>query len=113
MQRRRLGGWQRIGIVLSVLWIIGMIAYALNKQSQTADFMLDICRKTAGKTFAECWEETREFRESWWWTNVLGLALLQIGIAWLGVYIVVRTVRWIAGGFRTHHKDDPGPTPPP
>ena len=110
IQRRRFFGWQRIGIVLSVLWIIGTFAYALNQQSEDAAFFHSICIK-GGKTFNECWEESRVFREiSWEWeVNVLGLALLQIGIAWLCVYLVVVTVRWIVKS----PPQGPGPTSPP
>ena len=49
IQRRRFFGWQRIGIVLSVLWIIGTFAYALNQQSEDAAFFHSICIK-GGKT---------------------------------------------------------------
>lgn len=83
IQRRRLNGWQRIGIVLSVLWFVGTFAYALNDHAKTADLALRLC----SKPFNECLEETRVLRELSlkWAGDVLSLALVGIGFGWLTV----------------------------
>jgi hypothetical protein len=99
IQRRRLNGWERIGIVLSVLWFVGTFAYALNDHDRTADLFLSACR--LDKSFDECWEETRPLRalSLQWVVDVLGLAIFGIFFGWLCVYVVVATVRWIMRGF--------------
>jgi hypothetical protein len=96
IQRRRLSGWHRIGIVLSVLWLIGKFAYELNKETERAYTSQQHCYEV-WKSFNEC--PLRIYTEWPWAANVVLGALLQIGIAWLCVYIIVVTVRWIVRGW--------------
>jgi hypothetical protein len=105
--RLRLNGWQRIGIVLSILWIVGVLIYTWDsyrdmtarhdKLHYSCLFSLDT--KVTKETCDEVYDVSQMVTASVSQEKLLrGLA--PIPIAWLLVYIVVWTVRWIRRGFQ-------------
>jgi hypothetical protein len=103
---KRLNGWQRIGIVLSTLWLpvgwiwgnkIGMSqgdylidAYSLCVNTMTVQEMRD-CKLTFDQNYPLA------IQYHWWYT--VTLALVPIISAWPFAYLVRFIVRWIRRGF--------------
>ena len=99
MRGFRLNGWQRIGIVLSVLWaIFGGLWGTLNIVRPTNDEINRCLVNPANSGFTNCRQlYGRRVVASKHIT--VAIALVPIPIAWLLVYIVVWIVRWIRRGF--------------
>ena len=107
----RLGGWTRVGIVASVLWVMGAGFFGLRSVDQTASSVwhaqYSICsteqRISQRVESTDCLKQAREASASYWsnnWWIAIVFILLAIPFAWLFAWIVVRTARWIASGFR-------------
>jgi hypothetical protein len=117
-QQRWLNGWQRIGIILSILWIpvgwiLGLKAFGPHGDVLEPPFF-DFCNETESKSptpnYARCTREAQQWlviqyrlrerqhadaeRLAPWF------AFAPIPIAWLLVYIVVWTARWVRRGFQ-------------
>jgi hypothetical protein len=113
----RLSGWQRIGVVASILWFIvgGFLGNkaALDDAGTKTSAQLDLCVTANKIRFGEygpydqvwtpCWNEhtTNYMRnaEGHWWV-ALAAAVVPIPIGWLLGWAILSTGRWIRGGFR-------------
>lgn len=105
-----MNGWQRIGVVSSVLWILGAGLYQrssdMKQAAEMGGWAMDVCNRAEsakGSTdFSRCSGEFdtmfHTFAEGSW-GNVAIVALAPIPLAWLLVYIVVWLTRWIRRGF--------------
>jgi hypothetical protein len=103
----RLNGWQRIGIVLSLLWTLCVSLWFLQHVSTVESpgiasvYLQRIAQPSAKlrgcRAKAEWFrdEARAEFRAGWPW-----FARGRVLIMWLLVYIVVWTLRWIRRGFK-------------
>jgi flagellar biogenesis protein FliO len=117
----RLNGWQRIGVVLSVLWLVVFLIWGLNDSlNGRGSFFVDTpdqiaiakvgCHEVpptpaeASKGWGPGYEcppntelpERHQFNTAGFWFVVIAPLL----IAWLLVYACVFCVRWIAKGFK-------------
>lgn len=118
----RLNGWQRIGIILSVIWAIGGGIWgntmALDEAGKLTSLQLDSCVATNrarlrlkpgesepyDKVWTPCWElHAKNFMHhaDGHWYAAAGVGLVPIPIAWLIVYGLVVLGRWIRRGFKT------------
>jgi hypothetical protein len=102
---RRLSGWQRIGVVISVCWLIGSFVglrlYQYNRGEDSARAFLSLC-VTPTKTFDQCWNEILPYRQSAmapYWPPILFFSMVPIPIFWLVGWGTIKTVRWIKAGF--------------
>jgi hypothetical protein len=104
-------GWVRLGIVLSVTWLILMLAYAAydyyHVNSREAGW------ETVGRSSAlpvetrqtslltECGYEGKKILTtcSTRYVNLALLVLVPIASGWLIVYLIVYAVRWVLAGF--------------
>ena len=99
----KLNGWQRIGIVLSICWAIGAwlqtnLWYAEEK-SRIAALLCNPSNDP--KPGADCWKRVYEDVGEPQTRDALLIALAPIPLAWLGVWGVVSTIRWIRRGFES------------
>jgi hypothetical protein len=107
MWRVRLNEWQRMGIVLSVVWAIVGGVYGMGlgrdvvwRQYQTCLAFAYQGRSDEGgicETFNEQLAEVRASR----WYKAATVGLVPIPVAWLVVYVAVGLVRWVSAGFKT------------
>jgi hypothetical protein len=116
----RLHGWQRIGIVASILWLVagGLWINSL---------VIDDLGKFVVAAYSRCPESrsiqpdgsipadtdwgpcNRKFNADWpvalknHWTITAAYTLIPIPLAWLIIYGLVALVRWIKAGFVGSH----------
>jgi hypothetical protein len=110
-----MSGWLRIGVVLSVLWIVGYPTYffidynsrawdrrqtCLNLRTTvfselSSDQLWDKCNQLAG--FLELSYFVSGGRDAllFWWTYVL----MPLALLWIFGGVIFWTVRWIRRGF--------------
>jgi hypothetical protein len=116
-----MGGWIRIGIVLSVVWAVAGFLWGHSLMADDVQLrigrQLDACvhqNKTLlhsrgddsepyDKIWTPCWAEHNtnylaDIQGFWWGVAVVALA--PIPIAWLLIYGLVCVGRWIRHGFR-------------
>jgi hypothetical protein len=127
-QRMQLNGWQRIGVVVSIAWVIGGAIWGYNigyYEGGDVDRGFEQCRGGAQnwyqnqnqyqetrryttndliKDLEKCGSEYRKAHKdamSTGWLYAALLALLPIPLGWLAVYKSIALLNWIREGFRT------------
>jgi hypothetical protein len=115
-----MSGWQRIGVVLSVLWLVGLPVYLMNDTNMRAQDQFIDCKMAQERglrwgTEADCkraagfmeWADLAQmfrgdpqdiyttYRARGMWVFLLGPVVLL----WLVGWIVFGTVRWVRRGF--------------
>jgi hypothetical protein len=123
---KKLNGWQRIGIVLSIVWFIGFAAFVwVSERQRIGDFyerQLGLCKAILDMDnenvaandprwtvnwadYDKCNDHARElFYSSHEDTRkrvpmLLAVDLGMIALGWLAVWLAVVVVRWIRRGF--------------
>ncbi len=111
-----IGGWQRLGIVVSVTWLLltswGYFYELHNHPSQLATYVphaayewvddLEATQKAhmdaqaRGKDFSDRFVFGKPTFNAY---GFIKLTLMPIVLAWLGVYLVLWTFRWVRKGF--------------
>jgi hypothetical protein len=103
----RLNGWQRIGIVASVIWAIGAPIYldrAANQEAIKAfSRSYGACREVPSNDPEQCYQRGRQSfdavpRYPLLSVNGAVAALLPVGLGWLFAYALVYLSRWIRAG---------------
>jgi hypothetical protein len=112
----RLSGWQRIGIVASILWfVVGCFIgneFAFDDASTRTRLSFDNCVAGNKRRFGEygpydkvwtpCWNQySSQFMKNaeGHWLVALAVAVIPLPIAWLLGWLLIATARWIARGF--------------
>ena len=101
-----LNGWQRVGIVLSALWAVGVLIFAWQIETTAASkhndaFYHCLFAPQSDVDQSKC-EAQQQVLENARWRDLRGWllrALAPIPLAWLLVYLVVWVVCWVRGGF--------------
>ena len=107
----RINGWQRIGIVLSITWIIGAAYVSRQQEMKTAENILNF-------QFNDCWQSKEyDFKtcsdkrgETWLilmkphWSNHAFYSLTPAVLGWLFVYMMLGIYRWVRRGFTNPRK---------
>ena len=121
---RRLGGWARVGIVLSFVWTLGVLLWAIHEvgaASHLIDALYSKCISLPNSELRSCDAMATGLRADAR-LNVSGralwLAVVVIPATWLLVYGVVALCRWAREGFqhstltgkRALHHHDKRPT---
>jgi hypothetical protein len=105
----RLNGWQRIGIVASVIWAIGAPIYmdhaAQREASDRFSESYESCRAFPTIDPNRCFEQASRLydnvqRYTFSTPETAVVAFVPIVLGWLGVYALVYLVRWIRAGFK-------------
>ena len=116
MKRVRINGWYRIGIVLTVLWLVAAFIMAKNVQMAQAEnyreMLIAACTLEAdkSKSSADCFGTAYQEAErvySWYWVKTF--ILKGVGstiLAWILIFISVGTFKWIKAGFKKQKMDE-------
>ena len=104
----RLSGGQRIGIVISVLWVIVAVIYERNLQVQSAyvtnSFQINMCPSndaidTCLKLASEAIKENLTISGGRL-NNILFFALAPVVAGWFFCYLFTKIFNWVMAGFR-------------
>lgn len=102
----RLNGWQRIGVVLSVIWALGSAIHV--RQEQVANgyrlyqLQQSTCLNGDISKSRECSEKhplQEAMDASVQWSDVAFFAFGPVTAGWLALWIAVGVFRWIKLGF--------------
>lgn len=95
----KLSGWPRIGIVVSLLWLVAVIGFAFFERFHSAPFgefrfieFVPYGPQTVDG-FTAVHAVLRLGRIAW-------IGLFPVLIGWVGVFLVVQIVRWVKRGFQ-------------
>jgi len=97
-----LSRWQQIATVLSILWAIGAWFYTINSFERDAKLiserMYDDCVVHRSETAEDCYnimKQTHHVQMALGRKQAAARALLPIPLAWIAIWLLNRTVRWI------------------
>ena len=111
----KLNGWQRIGIVLTALWVPGFVVWLQNERWESAHLLhrlqMDGCAilLDSGKDpmdFSQCVDNAGRLlakQVEWDIGSLLGSAGFALVVAlatWILLYGLVGVVRWVRAGFK-------------
>jgi hypothetical protein len=109
----RLNGWQRIGIVASIIWAISgplWVYYTASpQQSLVAEEHFGTCldSKTIDPNVCQTnYEQEIAFARNFLWKVATVVCLMPLLLGWLGTYGIRGVTRWIRVGFRNARKPD-------
>ncbi len=101
----KLNRWQRIGVVISILWILGSAIYVRNAQvdvaTSSAQYIQKMCLEMEGAQSEDC---SKEFHKNYVdflrpnWSDIALTAFAPVVLGWLLVLIIIRVFRWIKAG---------------
>lgn len=96
----KLNGWQRGGVVLSVMWLLVVLASGFDSApyylfGATIGVWLDL-PDLAFATPSEYMRAASDFT----FRGFVICGLLPVFLAWLSTYLSLQAYRWIAGGFK-------------
>lgn len=105
-----LSGWQRIGVVISVVWAVGAGIYARNADVERASNFHAAIYRTCTETksarsdfdFSECSQDAGRASSTQMtrsWGNTAVVALVPIPFGWLAVLLILKVSRWVRAGF--------------
>jgi hypothetical protein len=105
---KKLNGWQRIGVILSILWILGAAMHERNGQIELATMMAQSDREACSKSLAiaECSKSLDDkFTEhlalnSNRLENIAAASLIPALLGWLFAWLAVVVYRWVRVGFQ-------------
>lgn len=102
-----LNGWQRIGVVLSILWFftagLSQRAYDVNKAFEFANLSSKICYESNKEGNSDIchqrFSEDYKLMLDGSWGNSIAIAIIPIPIFWGIVILIIKVYRWIKKGF--------------
>ena len=104
----KLNGWQRIGIIISLLWFISAYEYQTSEISdkavKTAGTMMRMCLDSTNNYKVEdCFKEYNKYylmESKYMYGNGLFMGIAPIPLAWLFVYLAIKVFAWVRQGFK-------------
>ena len=105
-----LNRWQRIGIVVSLIWILGSVIYVRSFQVETAGVLFDFVLRTCNELTSAVQERDKCIDDAVTkytnWLSIKSVDLENIALAslgpviagWLLIFLSIRIVRWVNAG---------------
>ena len=105
----KLNAWKRMGIVASVVWIIGARSYALHRSSAEDErfhnVLIQECMAPPndwGPIYEKCLHDADVYSMSqlrYEWIDAGLVAFIPVPFLWGFFYLLLFTVRWVRRGF--------------
>jgi hypothetical protein len=104
----RLNGWQRIEVVLSILWTIGAAIYVRSTQVENANSLFQmeynacVNHNQQSTTIKSCLDKVsfqNAIDVTANWLDVAFFAFAPVIAGWLIAYIALKTFLWVKVGF--------------
>ena len=105
----RVHGWQRVGVVLSILWAIGAAIFVRSVQVKNGHslFQMDFGDCLRSSTIEACSNKfslQHAMDITAYWPDVAFFAFAPVIAGWIVAYIALKTFRWIKVGFSKNHE---------
>ena len=105
---KKLNGWQRIGVILSILWVLGAAMHERNGQVDSAVQMAQWDREDCNKSLVivECVKSLDDKFHGYLslnsnrLLNIVAIALMPVLLCWLFAWLAIVVYRWIRVGFQ-------------
>lgn len=105
---RKLNGWQRIGVILSILWVLGAAIHERNGQVELAQLKAQLDRNVCNysSAIAECSKSLdSKYKEhlalnSNRIVNIAAVSLVPVLLGWLFAWLAIVVSRWVRVGFQ-------------
>lgn len=105
----KLNRWQRIGVVLSVVWALGAAYYERNSQIEIGQKWMELTSQNCHGSNAlakdipkkDCskeWDKNFQKHMIPRWENIAVVSLTPIPIGWGIVFLFIRIYRWVKAG---------------
>ena len=113
----KLGMWQRLGIVLSVLWAFGACTYQrmtdIERANTFVDWSYKVCIESLNLDhifdYSSCLAQIPKDLAIWLdgsWASVAVVAFLPIPVAWILAFVSLKTLQWVKQGRSIHQISD-------
>ena len=104
---KKLNGWQRIGIITSVLWAVGSFFYVRSDQVKFAREWYQALLKTCYSSTedrAACLDEAARQHSNLigspaQFIDAFGTALVPVILAWILIPLIIKIYNWVREGF--------------
>lgn len=106
----KMNGWQRIGVILSVLWILYGAIHTRNQQVESAvsfqASQLRLCVNGAVEMKAACFEDASiNYAEALAINSdrameIALVAFMPVLLGWIALWVVCRLYGWVVQGFK-------------
>jgi len=107
---KRLNGWQRIGVIASIVWAFGAFIHVnswyADESTKYAISMVKSCEAAAPEYrepgIKDCWSSYQAnvaLDREGFWADAAIVSLIPIPVGWLTVYLILGLLRWIKAGF--------------
>ena len=101
----KLNRWQRIGVVISILWSLGAAYYERSAEMESGQHILSLnyraCMEIERVNIETCSAQMQKEFDIWMkpnWGNISFIAFAPIILGWILVFISIRVHRWIKAG---------------
>jgi hypothetical protein len=105
----KLNGWQRIGVVVSILWAIGAAIFERKSQVDPVNEQFVIQLQQCSHPIAnECFNLAAKQRSeliAWDFSGVSNILFASLGpivVAWLTAYLAIKAFFWVKAGFQSN-----------
>lgn len=91
--------WHRIGIILSIVWLVYSIAHSRNEEIKVQESSVSMEIDSCFKKNIDCYESVYKkypFKPNW--EEHFFVAGIQIVLAWIFTFLCIFTYRWIMRG---------------
>jgi len=104
----RLNGWHRIGIVLSLVWVVFVCGYAAHEyleRGASTTLLIEVTPDKASMVDKQGrvldYFELKTGEPRLLIVPLIAATLVPLALAWAIVYLCVFAFRWVAAGFRS------------
>lgn len=105
----KLNRWQRIGVVLSVVWALGAAYYERSSQMESGQKWMEISSQSCHDSNAlainppkkDCskeWEKDFQMFMTPNWEVIAFISIAPIPIGWGVAFLLIRIYRWVKAG---------------